>query len=129
MVILRCSDGIDLEVEEAVAMKSMTIRRRMEADRNGIVELPDISSAALGKVMEYCSKHAAAASSSSGPSALKDWDTVFINSTDDATLSQIVSVCPTLSYIPTFIECPLCCIDLRSNDNLLPEVVGAFFLV
>ncbi|KAJ1703736.1 hypothetical protein LUZ63_003515 [Rhynchospora breviuscula] len=59
-ITLKCSDGQEFEVPEAVAKVSPTICRIIEDDfAEGFILLPDnISATALAKVIEYCEKHA-----------------------------------------------------------------------
>ncbi|KAF7076899.1 hypothetical protein CFC21_081501 [Triticum aestivum] len=96
MIMLKSSDGMEFEVEEAVAMESQTIRHLIEDDcvDKGIL-IPNINSKILSKVIEYCNKHVptmpgvvatratgAAASDIVAPAALaedlKIWDAEFI---------------------------------------------------
>ena len=58
MIMLKSSDGMEFEVEEAVAMESQTIRHLIEDDcvDKGI-PIPNINSKILSKVIEYCNKH------------------------------------------------------------------------
>ncbi|ESQ34779.1 hypothetical protein EUTSA_v10008964mg [Eutrema salsugineum] len=100
-IVLRSSDGESFEVDEAVAVESQTIKHMIEDDcaGNGI-PLPNVNSAILSKVIEYCKKHVdAAAAASSGEkdicaptdedNELKTWDAAFVN-VDQATLFDLI---------------------------------------
>ncbi|CAL9042681.1 unnamed protein product [Musa banksii] len=99
-IMLKSSDGEVFEVDEAVAMESQTIKHMIEDDcaENGI-PLPNVTSAILAKVIEYCRKHveasAAAASKSSDDGSkptdeeIKSWDAEFVK-VDQATLFDLI---------------------------------------
>ncbi|CAL9172159.1 unnamed protein product [Musa hybrid cultivar] len=101
-IMLKSSDGEVFEVDEAVAMESQTIKHMIEDDcaENGI-PLPNVTSAILAKVIEYCRKHveasAAAASKSSDDGSkptdeeIKSWDAEFVK-VDQATLFDLILV-------------------------------------
>ncbi|KAL5196408.1 hypothetical protein ABZP36_010038 [Zizania latifolia] len=101
MITLKSSDDQEFEVEEAVAMESQTIRHMIEDDcaDNGI-PLPNVNSKTLSKVIEYCNKHAHAASkpsddanasanNSTSGEDLKNWDADFVK-VDQATLFDLI---------------------------------------
>ncbi|KAJ3697016.1 hypothetical protein LUZ61_000721 [Rhynchospora tenuis] len=93
-ITLKCSDGQEFEVPEAVAKVSPTICQIIE-DHNcakGFIQLPDnISATALAKVIEYCEKHANATDASNTEAEtettskvlsgedLENWDRQFID--------------------------------------------------
>ncbi|CAL9168078.1 unnamed protein product [Musa hybrid cultivar] len=101
-IMLKSSDGEVFEVDEAVAMESQTIKHMIEDDcaENGI-PLPNVTSAILAKVIEYCRKHveasAAAASKSTDDGSkptdeeIKSWDAEFVK-VDQATLFDLILV-------------------------------------
>ncbi|KAF7082078.1 hypothetical protein CFC21_085959 [Triticum aestivum] len=90
MIMLKSPDGMEFEVEEAVAMESQTIRKMIEDDcADTAILIPNINSKILSRVIEYCNKHVpttgatgAAASDTVAPAALaedlKIWDAEFI---------------------------------------------------
>ncbi|KAL0799843.1 hypothetical protein Bca101_055018 [Brassica carinata] len=61
-IILKSSDNESFEVDEAVALKCETIKHMIEDNCTGDgIPLPNVTSATLAKVIEYCKKHAEAA--------------------------------------------------------------------
>ncbi|CAH8390963.1 unnamed protein product [Eruca vesicaria subsp. sativa] len=75
-ITLKSSDGISFEVDEAVALMSPRIERMIEEDRTGNgITLPNVKSAALAKIIEYCKKHAEA---NADDTELKAWDLNFV---------------------------------------------------
>ncbi|XVE69692.1 hypothetical protein DITRI_Ditri10aG0011600 [Diplodiscus trichospermus] len=93
-ITLRSSDGESFEVDEAVALKSQTIKHMIEDDcaDNGI-PLPNVTSKILSKVIEYCKKHVEAPKSddrsASVDDELKAWDADFVK-VDQATLFDLI---------------------------------------
>lgn len=58
MLKMMCSDGNEVVVEEAVAMKSQTIRHMIEDNcAEGIIPIPNVTATVLSKVFQYCKKH------------------------------------------------------------------------
>ncbi|KAJ1693924.1 hypothetical protein LUZ63_010622 [Rhynchospora breviuscula] len=111
-ITLKSSDGEVFEVLEVVAMESQTIRHMIEDDcAENSIPLPNVNSKILSKVIEYCSKHVAAADEASAASKapaeegsaaaatatatkpsdeeLKKWDTEFVK-VDQATLFDLI---------------------------------------
>nr|ALA48969.1 S-phase kinase-associated protein 1 [Oryza minuta] len=100
MITLKSSDGEEFEVEEAVAMKSQTIRHMIEDDcADSGIPLPNVNSKILSKVIEYCNKHVHASTSaddatstannSTSADDLKNWDADFVK-VDQATLFDLI---------------------------------------
>ncbi|KAI3416623.1 uncharacterized protein J3R85_015244 [Psidium guajava] len=90
-IILRSSVEESFEVEEAVALKSQTIKAMIEekSDDDGI-RLPNVTSEILSKVVEYCKKHIDADRASSvADDDLKAWDAEFVK-VDQGTLLDLV---------------------------------------
>ncbi|XP_010438976.1 PREDICTED: SKP1-like protein 4 [Camelina sativa] len=99
-IILKSSDGEIFEVDEAVAVESLTIKHMIEDDcaSNGI-PLPNVTGAILAKVIEYCKKHVEAAAEADGAdkdfcgntenSELNTWDTEFLK-VDQPTLFELI---------------------------------------
>ncbi|XP_038712426.1 SKP1-like protein 1B [Tripterygium wilfordii] len=87
-ITLISSDGERFEVEEAVALKSQTVKHMIEDEcgDNGI-PTPNVTSTILAKVIEYCKKHVD--SSSSEDEGLKNWDAEFAK-VDLATLIDLI---------------------------------------
>jgi len=90
-VTLMSSDGETFEVEEAVALLSQTIRHMIEDDcANNTIPLPNVTGATLSKVIEYCTKHAAATPSAADED-LTAWDADFVK-VDQTTLFDLILV-------------------------------------
>jgi S-phase kinase-associated protein 1 len=81
-ITLKSSDGETFEVEEAVALKSQTIKHMIEDDcAKTEIPLPNVTSKILAMVIEYCKKHVEVTTSSEGkPSEddVKAWDAEFV---------------------------------------------------
>ncbi|KAI4374905.1 hypothetical protein MLD38_012843 [Melastoma candidum] len=94
-IILKSSDGESIEVDEAVALESQTIKHMIEDDcaDNGI-PVPNVNSKILAKVIEYCRKHVDASrgddrSLSSSSEEIMSWDAEFVK-VDQATLFDLI---------------------------------------
>jgi S-phase kinase-associated protein 1 len=99
---LQSSDMEKFDVEEAVAMKSQTIKHMIEDDcANNVIPLPNVSAKILTKVIEYCKEHvkgdAAAGDSDTSSTDLKTFDQKFVD-VDQATLFDLILV--RLSSLP-----------------------------
>ncbi|KAJ4803205.1 SKP1 [Rhynchospora pubera] len=94
-ITLKSSDGEVFEVLEVVAMESQTIRHMIEDDcAENSIPLPNVNSKILSKVIEYCSKHVAAADEASAASKApaeegSAWDAEFVK-VDQATLFDLI---------------------------------------
>ncbi|KAG6422694.1 hypothetical protein SASPL_113072 [Salvia splendens] len=99
-IILRSSDGEVFEVDEAVAVKSQTIKHMIEDDCvDNVIPIPNVTGKILSKVIEYCKKHVDAAASSDSTKAedkvassddeLKAFDADFVK-VDQATLFDLI---------------------------------------
>ncbi|KAM1056487.1 hypothetical protein ACFX13_030633 [Malus domestica] len=69
------------EVEEAVAMESQTIKHMVEDGcADNTIPLPNVTSAILAKVIEYCTKHREEdrAIATDNENNFKEWDAEFI---------------------------------------------------
>jgi S-phase kinase-associated protein 1 len=91
---LQSYDGETFEVDEAVALKSQTIKYLIEDGcANNTIPIPNVTGKILAMIIEYCKKHveAEAASSDEKPSEddLKAWDADFMK-IDSATLFELV---------------------------------------
>lgn len=106
-IILKSSDGKTFDVEEAIALKSQTLKCMIEGNSCTYREipLPIARSNILAKVIDYCKKHVEAASSDKGRNsskkknyykdndqddALKAWDAEFISELDQETLFHLI---------------------------------------
>ncbi|XP_058106666.1 SKP1-like protein 1A [Magnolia sinica] len=94
-VTLKSSDGEEFVIDEAVALKSQTIKHMIDDDctDNGI-PLPNVTSKILSKVIEYCKKHVEVAASKnpdfrSNEDDVKAWDADFVK-VDQATLFDLI---------------------------------------
>ncbi|XP_057525916.1 SKP1-like protein 1B [Amaranthus tricolor] len=98
-ITLRSNDGETFEIDQAVAMESITIKNMIEDDcASTAIPLPNVTGKILSKVLEYCKKHvdAAAAKSSSEERSsnaiddeLKTWDAEFVK-VDQNTLFDLI---------------------------------------
>jgi S-phase kinase-associated protein 1 len=91
---LQSYDGETFEVDEAVALKSQTIKYLIEDGcANSTIPIPNVTGKILAMIIEYCKKHveAEAASSDEKPSEddLKAWDADFVK-IDSTTLFELV---------------------------------------
>ncbi|CAL5083416.1 unnamed protein product [Urochloa decumbens] len=106
MITLISSDNERFEVTEATATLSQTIRHMIEDGcTDGGVPLPNVTSKILAKVIEYCKKHAPAATAAAGEGSssfsddaaigvpskeeLKEFDDAFLE-VDQATLFDLI---------------------------------------
>ncbi|KAM7473605.1 hypothetical protein LguiB_020848 [Lonicera macranthoides] len=87
MIVLRSSENETLEVEEAVAVMSQTIKHLIEDDYSAdtSIPLPRITSKILAKVIEYCKKHVETPESEE----LKSFDADFVK-VDNQTLFDLI---------------------------------------
>ncbi|GER50240.1 SKP1-like protein [Striga asiatica] len=105
MIVLKASDGETFEVEEAVAVESQTIKHMIEDDCAGsVIPLPNVSSAVLAKVIEYCRRHVAG----DPDGTLKDYEAEFVKA-DSEQLFQLILVM-TLG----FLDAVFCSVRARS---------------
>ncbi|CAI0550226.1 unnamed protein product [Linum tenue] len=66
LITLKSSDGESFEVDEAVAMQSLTIKHMHiegHVDIDGAIPLPHVTSKILAKVIDYCQKELYSSSS------------------------------------------------------------------
>ncbi|CAI0550225.1 unnamed protein product [Linum tenue] len=69
LITLKSSDGESFEVDEAVAMQSLTIKHMHiegHVDIDGAIPLPHVTSKILAKVIDYCQKEAEADADAGG---------------------------------------------------------------
>ncbi|CAH2070443.1 unnamed protein product [Thlaspi arvense] len=96
-IVLKSSNGIIFEVEEAVALQSETIAYMIEDDcANDTIPLANVTGDILALVIEYCKKHVVIAdgdgggSSSSSQEDLKNWDAQFMNDLDQSKIFNLL---------------------------------------
>ncbi|KAH1120282.1 hypothetical protein J1N35_003442 [Gossypium stocksii] len=76
-VTLKSSDGVIFVVDEAVALKSQTIKNMIEDDcADGEIPIPGVTGSTLAKVLEFCTKHVDDKDDEL-PNKFKDWDANF----------------------------------------------------
>lgn len=92
-ITLKSSDGEAFEVDEAVALKSETIKHMVEeGSTSSGFPLPNVTSKILAKVLEYCKKHVEAEANPDGKPTedeLKDWDADFVK-VDQVMLFELI---------------------------------------
>uniref|UniRef100_A0A8R7PXB1 SKP1-like protein n=1 Tax=Triticum urartu TaxID=4572 RepID=A0A8R7PXB1_TRIUA len=111
MIMLKTSDGDEFEVEEAVAMESLTIRHMIEDEcADNEILIPNVDSKILSKVVEYCYKHVHAkpcataggstcvvasdtAANATLVEDLKNWDVEFVKVNPTVLYDIILAAC------------------------------------
>ncbi|XP_056697389.1 SKP1-like protein 1A [Spinacia oleracea] len=93
-VILKSSDHEEFIVDENVALQCQTIKHMIEDDcANNVIPVPNVTSAILVKVIEYCKKHVDASTATGGGGGggdeLKKWDAKFAD-VDQNTLFDLI---------------------------------------
>ncbi|ONI10745.1 hypothetical protein PRUPE_4G065500 [Prunus persica] len=74
---LRCLNDEIIEVNEAAAVLCETIKNMVEEGCEGDeISVPNVTAEILGKVMEWCNKHAKGKETKE---ELKEWDAEFLN--------------------------------------------------
>ncbi|KAG8364419.1 hypothetical protein BUALT_Bualt19G0126800 [Buddleja alternifolia] len=101
MIVLESSDGEAFEVEEAVAVESEKIKHMIDNEcADTTIQLPNVTSKILAKVIEYCKRHVDAAAAAAKDGALpagekvadddlKAFDTEFVK-VDQDTLFDLI---------------------------------------
>ncbi|XP_010029649.1 SKP1-like protein 1B [Eucalyptus grandis] len=91
-VTLLSSDGESFEVEQSVAVESITIKDSIEEGSAGNpIPVPKVNSKILAKVIEYCKKHVESAKAEDrvDDEDLVAWDADFVK-VDQATLFDLI---------------------------------------
>ncbi|KAM1760105.1 hypothetical protein ACFX12_003014 [Malus domestica] len=91
-ITLKSSNDEMFKVEEAVAMESQTIKHMVEDECAGnAIPLPNVTSAILAKVIEYCRKHREdeRATAADGEKNVNEWDAEFMK-IDQNTLYDLI---------------------------------------
>ncbi|CAN0879432.1 SKP1-like protein 4 [Linum grandiflorum] len=99
MVTIKASDGEIFEFEQSVAEQSETIKNLIEdIGTDEAIPLQNVTGPILGKVIEYCRKHAEAAAAkavSQDPVAIEDdlkqWDKEFVKVEHDPLFDLILA--------------------------------------
>ncbi|KAL4284037.1 hypothetical protein GQ457_16G025590 [Hibiscus cannabinus] len=93
MITLKSSDGEIFEVDEAVALRSSTIKRMIKEDRvDGEIPIPSVNGKTLSKVLAYCRRLAdVAADRENNSDVLKVWEAYFVNVDMDTILDVITT--------------------------------------
>ncbi|KAL3812632.1 hypothetical protein ACJIZ3_013900 [Penstemon smallii] len=96
MIMLQTSDGVTFELEETVAIQSQTIKHMIEDDcADNTIPLPNVTSKTMARVVEYCKRHAQAATKTETPTDekveadLKTFDDEFMK-IDQSTLFDLI---------------------------------------
>lgn len=82
---LRSSDNETFEVEEAEALLSKTIKSSSSTE----ITVPNVEAEILGKVVEWCNKHAK--SEGTKDELIKEWDAEFVSVDQDVLFKLIES--------------------------------------
>ncbi|XP_052201212.1 SKP1-like protein 1B [Diospyros lotus] len=90
-VILKASDDVVFEIDEAVAFQSVVIKYAIEDCHDNYIRLPNVTSKILEKVIDYCKRHLEAEESpyQQARDDLMAFDAEFVK-VDGATLSGLV---------------------------------------
>ncbi|XP_052201211.1 SKP1-like protein 1B [Diospyros lotus] len=90
-VILKASDDVVFEIDEAVAFQSEIIKFAIEDCNDNYIRLPNVTSKILEKVIDYCKKHLEAEESpyQQARDDLKAFDAEFLK-VDQATLFDLI---------------------------------------
>jgi len=94
MVTLKSKDGEDFQVEQDAAFLSDTIKNMIDdcADSGDEpVPLPNVESAILRKVIEYCQYHAQATKDSKSEEEKEKWDASFVTVDDEVLFNLILA--------------------------------------
>uniref|UniRef100_A0A453FLS8 SKP1-like protein n=1 Tax=Aegilops tauschii subsp. strangulata TaxID=200361 RepID=A0A453FLS8_AEGTS len=96
VITLESSDGMLFTVSEEAARLSVPLADMIDQGcAEGIIQLPNVDATALATVIEYCNKHADAASANSRASSevLKEWDRKLVDGlSQDALYDLIMAV-------------------------------------
>lgn len=89
MITLKSNDGETFEIEEAVALKSETIKHLVEDGcADNAIPLPNVDCATLSKVLEYCNNHVK--EENDDDHDLKAWDKDYVMDIDLNRLFDII---------------------------------------
>ncbi|KAL0714772.1 hypothetical protein Bca4012_021751 [Brassica carinata] len=100
MFVLKSSDDVSFEVDEAVVLQSQILSHLVEDCTAPEYKIKEVTGKILAKVFEYCKNHVLVVdggdSSSSSGDALKKWDAEFIMEMD---LSTVFDLLTAASYL------------------------------
>ncbi|XP_052201206.1 uncharacterized protein LOC127807413 isoform X4 [Diospyros lotus] len=90
-VILKASDDVVFEIDEAVAFQSVVIKFAIEDCHDNYIRLPNVTSKILEKVIDYCKRHLEAEESpyQQARDDLEAFDAEFVK-VDQATLFDLI---------------------------------------
>ncbi|XP_052201209.1 uncharacterized protein LOC127807413 isoform X6 [Diospyros lotus] len=93
-VILKASDDVVFEIDEAVAFQSVVIKFAIEDCHDNYIRLPNVTSKILEKVIDYCKRHLEAEESpyQQARDDLEAFDAEFVK-VDQATLFDLIQTC------------------------------------
>ncbi|PON99334.1 S-phase kinase-associated protein [Trema orientale] len=100
LLMLKASDGVTFEVEEAVATKLGAINNMVEEEGSeDLICLPNVNGKFLGMVLEWCKKHANNNTNSDkgNDEVNKWWDKEFVMDLDQNTLYHLLMAADYLS--------------------------------
>ncbi|KAL3634327.1 SKP1-like protein 1A [Castilleja foliolosa] len=94
-IVLRSSDGELLEVEEAVAVESQTIKNMIEDGcADNVIPLHNVTGVILSKVIEYCKRHVDASAPKTddepSPTAVSEEEIKVLFKDDQDTLFDLI---------------------------------------
>ncbi|KAF7849928.1 hypothetical protein BT93_L0112 [Corymbia citriodora subsp. variegata] len=122
MITLRSSDGETFEIEEAAALQSKTLENMIDENcASTPIPLPNVNGKILGKVVEFCNKHAEAGVDAE---SLCAWDAEFVN-VEQATVFDYILAANFLE-IPTLLNLA-CEVVADMIKGKTPEEIRKFF--
>uniref|UniRef100_A0A803LSS5 SKP1-like protein n=1 Tax=Chenopodium quinoa TaxID=63459 RepID=A0A803LSS5_CHEQI len=94
-IILKSADNEHFEVDEKAAMLSQTIKNLIEdiGESNDPIPLPNVSSAILSKIIEYCNKHVEEENKAESENDdLKQWDADFLKAANYMDIKSLLDL-------------------------------------
>nr|XP_016476837.1 PREDICTED: SKP1-like protein 11 isoform X1 [Nicotiana tabacum] len=88
MLILKSSNGDEFEIEESVAVQSITIKNMVEDDYT-IIPLPNVDTQTLIKITEYMMKHAVE-KTNTNEEEIETFDKEFVNGKSYRDLFELI---------------------------------------
>ncbi|KAH0711491.1 hypothetical protein KY289_007450 [Solanum tuberosum] len=87
MLILKSSDGDEFEIEESIAVQSITIKNMVEDDYT-LIPLPNVNTQNLIVIIEYMKKHAE--KTDSNEEEIKEFDKNFVKDKNYQKMLEII---------------------------------------
>uniref|UniRef100_M1DJK4 Skp1 1 n=1 Tax=Solanum tuberosum TaxID=4113 RepID=M1DJK4_SOLTU len=87
MLILKSSDGHEFEIEESIAVQSITIKNMVEDDYT-LIPLPNVNTENLIVIIEYMKKHAE--KMDSNEEEIKEFDKEFLKDKNYQNMFELV---------------------------------------